>query len=177
MVKHNNEDSPLTQQQRSVLTIYLRDYYSLYHHPRKRNGFRSTCPIDVEDVVKHWVQVELGATGSSSQNGVELPYQQKDIANAVATTLSWPRTCLCLWVTEESIANSSEKTLIDLPCLLSPFDGEVRLCQNTTYGIPSKYLLQVKSLSIRGEDQSTITDEAFRHLTNLQSLDIQQCNQ
>ena len=159
--------SATKQKQVSLLTTYLRDYYSLYHD-KSLNIIATVTrvPVDVPDMLNYWVDVELGKQQSAKN------HRNRD--QCIAAKLSWPRTVFL--IKKRNV--SDDGTLLNLPFSLSTFQGLVSVARSAKVSdVFFCNLTHLQSLRIFQCKQKTITDAAFAHLTNLRSLDMSECTQ
>lgn len=178
-----NLGQQLTPAQRTVLSVYLRDYYSQYHYPRTLDSetyWSTESGREVGEVVDYWIRVERGsASVAFGKTRVDQSDDQVTKYSAVATLLPWPRTVLTISNQNIGFSPARTLTLVNLPCSLASFDGQIRLSEplDTADASLFRCLKQVNSLDVRCSSRSIMTDDAFHHLTNLHSLDLTMCYQ
>ena len=109
-------------------------------------------------------------------NGKEQSTQENHASETppIATLMTWPRTSLP--INDENIIASPDtgrtKNLARMPYSLPLFHGQVILYGTLVSADISLFRLlnQVNSLHVRCRNRSIITNDSFRHLTNLHSL-------
>lgn len=119
----------------------------------------------------YWIHVEIGRSGDS---GSSAPQEEEDHNyygdTSIATKLHWTRTTL--GIKPSSICQDGSK-ITGLP---PSFQREAQFPPSPKLGIIQDaailYLTNLHSLDTSAINQETITDGSFRHLTNLECLDM-----
>lgn len=139
-----------------VLKIYLRGYYSQFHHCRPWCNGKHTL---LDEIYQYWSYVETG----------KYMHDLQDMT--VAQQLKWSRSELKVDI----------NTLTKLTAKLAFFEGLITLRQTATKPCiahlfrPFSYRKNLQQLDMRGCIQTTCTNDVFRHLTHLKFLNMDWC--
>ena len=156
----------------AVLRIYLRDYYSIYHVQKHEFYYELMIYEDEDDyedsvevtpLIRYWTKVETNLPDHQIHNTP---------TGSTAAQLAWPRTRLD--VTPAHLSSDGKLNLEQ--GILSCYRGKVKVLPETMrMGFDTILLPQVKNAiygmtSLNISCCRNVTDDAFRHFTNLQSL-------